>query len=220
MAGNNREVLNEQRSHWEQTYNDNCDMFGLVPSYSAIKAVELFKSEGVKNILELGGGQGRDTIFFAQNGFNVYVLEYSDKGIQAIKDKAQSLGLSQFITAIQHDAREKLPFDNQVFDACYSHMFFCMALTTSELKGVSSEILRVLKPKGITIYTARNTNDAHYGKGIHRGEDMYEVNGFIVHFFSKEKVEYLAHNSEKVSVEEFEEGELPRKLYYVVLKRA
>ena len=65
----------------------------------------------------------------------------------------------------------------------------------------------------------RHTGDAHYRRGIHRGEDMYEIGGFIVHFFSMEKVEHLARGYEIIKIEDFEEGELPRKLFLVVLRK-
>ena len=57
---------------------------------------------------------------------------------------------------------------------------------------ICSQLLRgyrVLKPQGLNLYTVRSTGDPHYRTGIHRGEDMWEIGGFIVHFFSKEKVE-------------------------------
>jgi NAD(P)-dependent dehydrogenase (short-subunit alcohol dehydrogenase family) len=187
-----KEVLDKQHRHWGTTYSKNPDMFGLEPSDPAQKAVEIFKKEGKTKILELGGGQGRDTIFFAQSGFQVYVLDYSETGIEAITQKAQVLGLSQSITPVCHDIRKPLPFKDEFFDGCYSHMLYCMALTNSELEFLSEEIRRILKPRGLNIYTVRHTNDPHYRTGIHRGEDMYEVGGFVVHFFGKEKVKHLA----------------------------
>ena len=48
---------------------------------------------------------------------------------------------------------------------------------------------------------------------------MYEVGGFIVHFFSREKIEHLANGYEIISVDEFEEGDLPRKLFRVTLRK-
>jgi hypothetical protein len=94
-----------------------------------------------------------------------------------------------------------------------------MALSIEELKYLSNEIRRILKPNGLNIYTARNTDDTHYKNGIHRGEDMYEVNGFIVHFFSMEKIKLLSKGYEIIEVEEFEESSLPKKLYRVVIKK-
>jgi len=94
-----------------------------------------------------------------------------------------------------------------------------MALTNAELQFLSDEVRRVLKPGGLNIYMVRHTGDAQYGKGIHRGEDMYEVGGFIVHFFGREKVELLAKGYETVSIDEFEEGSLPRKLFCVTIRK-
>ncbi len=214
-----KEALSKQKQHWESTFSSKPDMFGDSPSEAAIKAAETFKKEGKTNILELGGGQGRDTLFFAQNGFTVHVLDYCQSGIETISKKADAMGLSLRITAKCHDVRKPLPFDDDTFDGCFSHMLYCMALTTQELEFLSSEIRRVLKTGGLNIFTVRHTGDAHYGTGIHRGEDLYEVGGFIVHFFSKEKVKHLAKGYEIIEIDEFEEGNLPRKLFRVTLRK-
>ena len=77
---------------------------------------------------------------------------------------------------------------------------------------------RVLKPGGLNIFTVRHTGDPHCGTGIHRGEEMYEVGGFIVNFFDRTKVDRLAQGYEVLSVDEFEEGAMPRRLYRVTLR--
>lgn len=214
-----RETLNGQGDHWDKTFQNKPDMFGVEPSYAARKAMDMFKEEDKTKVLELGSGQGRDTIFLAQQGLQVYALDYCESGINLMSQKVEDLDLAESITAVCHDVRNPLPFDDESFDACYSHMLFCMALTTAELEYLSEETRRVLKPGGLNIYTVRNTNDVHFGTGIYRGEDMHEVGGFIVHFFSREKVEHLAQGYEMVEVEEFEEGELPKKLFMVVLRK-
>jgi|GEM_PF-264143 len=211
--------LNAQQAHWEKMFSEKIDMFGMEPSYPALKTGDLLKKEGRINLLEIGGGQGRDTIFFANQGFQVNVLDYSKEGLKAIIEKVQESGVSQSISTLQHDIRQPLPFEDESFDCCFSHMLYCMALTTVELEFLSEEIRRVLKPGGLNIYTARNTDDIHYRTGIHRGEDMWEVGGFIVHFLSREKVEHLAKGYDIISVEEFEEGYLPRKLFLVTLRK-
>lgn len=210
--------LDGQGQHWESTFSRKPDMFGAEASAPAWAAVELFKRSGVASILELGGGQGRDTLFFARSGFSIRTLDYSESAVASITDKAAELGLTGAVKTLRHDIRERLPFEDGTFDACYSHMLFCMALTRQQLESLASEVRRVLRPGGLHVYTVRTTEDAHYQTGIHRGENMYEVDGFIVHFFSREMVDHLAKGYEILSVENFDEGKLPRKLYRVTLR--
>lgn len=214
-----KEIFNKQNYHWEDTFASKPQMFGTDPSIAAIKAVEIFNNNGVRKILELGGGQGRDTLYFAQQGFEITVIEYTAAGIQAIEERAQELEVSHLVTTVRHDVRQAFPFEAEHFDACFSHMLYCMALTTLELAFISAETNRVLKAEGIAIYTARNTDDADCGTGIHHGEDIYECGKFIIHFFSKEKVETLAQGFEIIGIDNFEEGALPRKLFFVVQKK-
>lgn len=215
-----KKALSNQRQQWQDTFSEIPEMFGSEPSDPARKTLELLKRKGITKLLELGCGQGRDTIYFVQNGLTVYALDYSALGLEAIDKKAQELGLSHLITTIIHDVRTALPFADETFDACYSHMLFCMALTNSELVFLAQEIRHVLKPDGFNIYTVRHTGDPYCGTGIYRGEDMYEVEDFIVHFFNMEQVQKLAKGYEIVDVDEFEEGPLPRKLFRVTLRKA
>jgi len=129
------------------------------------------------------------------------------------------LELAKSITVNNHDIRKPLPFKDESFDGCFSHMLFCMAFTTKELKNLSNEIHRILKPGGINIFTVRHTGDADYGIGIHRGEDLYENDGFIVRFFSKDKIEKLSSGFKNLDIESFEEGNFPRKLFIVYNKK-
>ena len=98
-------------------------------------------------------------------------------------------------------------------------MLYCMALSNLDLENLNKEIFRILKPGGINIYTARHTDDGDYKNGIHMGEDLYENDGFIVHFFSKDKVNQLAKGFEILDIEKFEEGSFPRKLFKVITKK-
>ena len=214
-----KKILDKQAQHWENYYITNPETFGVSPSAAAIKAAETFNKEGITNILELGAGQGRDALFFAQEGFHIQVLDYSQTGIDNIIKKAKTLGVDKLITGKIHDVRNPFPFTNEKFGGCFSHMLYCMALTTKELKFLSDEIHRVLKNGGVNIYTVRHTGDGDYKNGIHRGEDLYENDGFIVHFFSKEKVKQLSNGFDIVNIENFEEGKFPRKLFRVTLKK-
>ena len=208
--------LDQQSQHWEASFSSKPGMFGHEPSLAAVKSLKFLKG---KNIVELGAGLGRDTIFFAQNSVYVEALDYSKKAIETINEKSKKLNLSHFIKTKVFDVRKKLPFNNNTVDACFSHMLYCMALSNLDLENLNKEIHRILKPGGINIYTVRHTGDGDYKNGIHGGEDLYENEGFIVHFFSKDKVNQLSNGFEILNIEKFEEGSFPRKLFKVITKK-
>ena len=160
-------------------------MFGLEPSIAATKSIKLFKEKNIKNIVELGAGLGRDTIFFANNSINVEALDYSLNAIKLINKKIEKANLFNFVTTKIYDIRKKLPFNDNSVDGFFSHMLYCMALSTKQIKNLNNEICRVLKPNGINIFTVRHNKDGDYKNGIHIGEHLYENDGFIVHFFSR-----------------------------------
>lgn len=69
------------------------------------------------------------------------------------------------------------------------------------------------------MYTARTTDDPDFGVGAHRGEQIYEDEGFLVHFFDRGMVERLAVGFRLLDLTEFEEGQLPRKLFTVTMQK-
>ena len=207
--------LDQQSQYWEISFSNKPEMFGLEPSIAAKIALKLFKEKKISKIIELGAGLGRDSIYFAKNFIFVEALDYSKTSIESITDKSIKLNLTNLIKPKFFDVRKKLPYEDNSIEACFSHMLYCMALSNYDLENLNNEICRVLKPGAINIYTARHTEDGDYKNGIYRGKDLYENDGFIVHFFSKEKINRLSKGFEILNIEKFEEGKFPRKLFIV-----
>jgi cyclopropane fatty-acyl-phospholipid synthase-like methyltransferase len=88
-----QKFLDAQRQQWQDSFLEMPEMFSSEAGHSAHKAAAFFTKEDKINILELGCGQGRDTIFLARKGFNVYALDYSNGRLEAIDKKAQELKL-------------------------------------------------------------------------------------------------------------------------------
>ena len=193
-------------------------MFGLEESEPAKKSLKYFQENNINNIVELGAGLGRDSIFFSQNNISVTSLDYSPSGINIINKKIHEKKIKNISTKL-FDIRQKLPFEDNSIDGCFSHMLYCMALSNEDLINLNNEICRILKPEGLNIYTVRNMQDGDYKNGMHISENMYENDGFIVHFFNKKKVNQLTDGFRNIKIESFEEGKFPRKLYFVVNKK-
>ena len=212
-------ALEGQHARWVRTYATLPDFLGAVASEPAQRAAQRFHTHGVRELLELGPGQGRDSLLFAVAGMRVTAIDFAEDGLDQISHKADMAGLSQAITTLHHDVRRPLPLGDASFDACYAHMLFSMALTTGELERLSAEVRRVLRANGLVVYTVRNTADPHHGSGVAHGDGMFEMSGFIVHFFDRALIDRLAAGFELLEVAEYEEGKLPRRLFGVTMRK-
>ncbi len=220
MLANDHTARDRQQPHWASSYSKTRRLFGEEPSAPAQVAAAQFGAAGVRELLELGAGYGRDTLFFARQGLQVTALDYAEEGLATLQAEAQAAHVADRVQVQRHDVRQPLPFPDQRFDACSAHMSLCMALTTGELVRLVGEVRRVLRPGGLHIYTVRTTDDPHYGKGIRHGDGMYEMGGFIVHFFDRALVEQLATGNDVLEIAEFEEGTLPCRLFRVTMQRS
>jgi len=207
--------LNNQEEYWETNYTNKPKMFGLTPSFAAEEALKVFEKNNISNIVELGAGLGRDTIFFAKNNIKVEALDYSKTAVMSIKKKIKELNLSKLVSAKVFDVRKKLPFKNNSIQGIFSHMLYCMALKNLEVQNLNNEILRVLEKGGINIYTVRNFEDGDYKNGVHIEDESYQNDGFIINFFSKKKIENLLVGFSNMKIDRFNEGDFPRKLFIV-----
>jgi hypothetical protein len=61
-------MLDAQREHWQATFDANPDLYGTGPSEPGTYAVGLLAREQIHDLLELGVGQGRDTLAFRAPG--------------------------------------------------------------------------------------------------------------------------------------------------------
>ncbi|MET9832204.1 class I SAM-dependent methyltransferase [Streptomyces sp. NPDC006385] len=215
MTDDGQDLGGTQRAHWQSTYTAHPAMYGEQPSAPAVHATAVFRAAGVRDVLELGAGHGRDALHFAREGFTVRATDFSATGLEQLRATARRLGVDDRVTTTVHDVRDPLPLPDSSVDAVFAHMLLCMALSTQEIHALTDEIARVLRPGGTFVYTVRHTGDAHYGSGIAHGDDIFEHGGFAVHFFPRHLVDALAEGWTLDEVHSFEEGDLPRRLWRV-----
>jgi SAM-dependent methyltransferase len=138
---------------WNKVYSEDSSFFGEGPSDFAKKCYEYFLQNKVTKILDLGCGQGRDSIFFSLNNLEVYAVDSSvvaTDGIQKFNENNY-----QTINVKCIDVRQGLPFEDNNFDAVYSHMFYNMNFTNEELDFLFQESNRVLKTNGLLYFSVR-----------------------------------------------------------------
>lgn len=199
---------------WDETYKKDASFFGEKPSNFALSCYHHIKDRA-RTILDLGCGQGRDSLFFASKGIKVKALDYSRLAIEQLSKLAKQANLP--IEASVYDITKPLPFNDGMFDAVYSHMLFSMKFSEEQLKFILKETRRVLRNDGFHFFSVRNHNDKFYGKGIRVDDEIYDINGFQIRFFTKEEIENLSEGFRILEIKE--DYEEPVTLYLVTLRK-
>ena len=200
-----------------RVYSSDSSFFGEDPSNFGLDCYEEFKENGVKNVLELGCGHGRDTMFFASNGLDVVAIDSSKVAIDVLSKIITEKNLT--IKPMIYDVSEGIPFDNSFFDAVYSHMFFNMRFTDDQLKYLFNEVNRVLKNGGLNLFSVRSENDAMYKKGTVVEKNIYDINGFQIRFFTKPDLTKISLSNGFEPHKITEAYEEPASLYCVFARK-
>jgi ubiquinone/menaquinone biosynthesis C-methylase UbiE len=136
---------------------------------TVVSAAELFKSASVKNVLDLGCGTGRHSIFLANSGFVVTATDISEHGVTITQKRAQEKGLN--IKVLCHDMR-KIPFDDNTFDAVLCVWTSGHGLLEDMVAHIN-EMVRVTKPNGFIFVDYVSKQDEYYGKGVEIEKDTF-----------------------------------------------
>jgi ubiquinone/menaquinone biosynthesis C-methylase UbiE len=162
------------------------------PSIFVQEAIKYFPSSG--KVLELAGGQGQDSRFLSQNGYEVTCTDRSDFGLEEAQRKTEREGLN--IHFMKVDLAEPLPFSEGQFDVVYAHMglhYFTQEYT----KELFKEIHRVLKSNGIFAGIFNTSKDPEIiENGLEKVENNYyyeKETGLKKRYFSIEETEGYIH---------------------------
>ncbi|MGD7043078.1 class I SAM-dependent methyltransferase [Jeotgalibacillus proteolyticus] len=108
-----------------------------------IKQREIFlnniHNESYSHLLEIGAGTGKDSLFFKEQGLTTFSIDVSSEMIKLCKDKGLNAAVMSFYN---------LDFPNHHFDSIWS-LNCLLHVPKDDIKGVLSEIKRILKPSGL-----------------------------------------------------------------------
>jgi len=90
--------------YYNDKYQNNEFYWGKQPSSLARIFLQKFPPHEGQSLIEIGCGEGRDSIFFARNGYQVRSFDYSIEGVKKATAQASELNLS--IDFFQADVNE------------------------------------------------------------------------------------------------------------------
>lgn len=203
----------DQEKNWDSAFMGNESYFGESPSLFCVRSLDAFRTQGLKIILELGAGQGRDTKYLMDNGMSVIAADFSDVSCSQLRQK-----FGDRITVVKRDLRQGIDFPMESIDGCYAHMLLTMDFRDDELSKLMSDIRKALVPGGLFIFSVRNTNDHDYEMGEKVRDGVWRnPKGFNVRFFSDDEIRDFCDGFEILRMNEFSEGN--KVLYGITLRK-
>ncbi len=154
----------------------------VAESADVLHALEKFAQllpQGAK-VLDIGSGGGRDSRFFAEHGFEVIGIDYSEKMIA---------GAQAIVSGVDYQVMdfENLTFQSNAFDAVWANASL-HHIPKANLLNVLTKIYAILKTEGIFFIKVKCGNDdsirenEKFGKKLRRYFAFYspdELEGLI-----------------------------------------
>jgi SAM-dependent methyltransferase len=164
--------------YWDKRYQAEGKIWGEAPSRTAVYTLELFKKNGVKKLLVLGSGYGRNTRLFSNAGFDVTGVEISPLAWKMAREFDPK-------TRVYNASVLDMPFLQDKYDAIYCfnvlHLF-----RESDRRLFIKQCVDKIKSKGLMFFTVFSEKEASYGKGAKVEENTFESKpGRPVHYFSE-----------------------------------
>ncbi len=215
MKDNSISNYNRDTEYWNTYYAKKPD--NLFPSLFAKSIIEKLEKKGT--LLELGCGNGRDSIFFIENGLQVTAIDASEEAIcklnEMYSDRAEFV-CGDFVCLPQI-------FTNK-FCYCYSR-FSIHAIDKKQEMEVVKNVYRVLKDEGLFLIEVRSVNDEIYGKGVEVAKDSYVYEKHFRRFIRRNELEEelkkvgfeIAYSEEKRGFAPFK-GEDPKVIRIIAKK--
>ena len=172
--------FNRDTDYWNKYYENRQDI--VIPSLFAVEIGKQLNKSG--SLLDLGCGNGRDSIYLYKLGLNVTAVDASDFVIKMLQEKYND-GNICFIC--DDFVCSSMIYTGQ-YDYCYSR-FSLHAINEEQEDQVIANVYRVLKPGGKFFVEVRSINDDLYGKGENVGNDSYIYNGHFRRFIKCEILE-------------------------------
>ncbi len=173
---------------WNEIFKERGKVFDE-PHPEVHGIVKVLKDRGARNILDLGSGTGRHTVYLVRNGFTVYGLDNSPEGTNVTRQWLADEGLTADLRL--RSITEKLPYEDAFFDGVISVQVI-NHFDSATIRKIVQEITRVISKDGLLfIVVATSRSMAKTWEKVEPNTFMPldgAEKGLIHHFFTEEEL--------------------------------
>lgn len=182
------DVVSQLKSFWDSRYKGPEYAYGTEPNDYLVAQMGLIPKGG--RVLCLADGEGRNSVFLAEQGFQVTAVELSHEGIQKAKRLAEQRGVT--VTFIEEDVNA-VEIKPGTWDAIVS---IFLHLPKKLRQALHAKIVAGLTSNGIYIYEAYTLDQLGKGTGGPKeaqvlAEPKAVLDDFstdcVLHFFAGER---------------------------------
>ena len=149
-------------THWnEQWKAESKQNYWLEPDNKVVELAKYLKINKIYDMLDLGCGIGRHTLYFAQEGFNVTALDSSSNALNIVRQKLVALGLNANLLEGDYD-RDLFKAESFDFVLAFNVIYHGYR---QNFQNSIQLVHKWLRPGGLFFFTCPTRKDAKFGNG-------------------------------------------------------
>ena len=154
-----------ENTYWNNFYKkiSEASLSPMPPSQFAAFCCSELRNKGVKTIVDIASGDGRDSIFFAEQGFHVHAFDKSKEAVEFLRNKLKKTPNIEFF---EHDViKNSIPdITEKQFNRAFYARFFIHVLEHSDLKIFLNNLSGGMRPNDYLFVEYRNEKDIDLAK--------------------------------------------------------
>lgn len=193
-------------NYWNNIYSKE-NFFGTGPTKLAKYGNHIIKKHKINNILEVGCGQGRDSIYFSQLKYNVHAFDISPNAIEFVKKIKESMNLRS-LNLFVHDMKKPFNFTSENFDFIYSNLAL-QFFNIKNLEIIFKNIARIMKKDALFLFSTKKEGDKYYQFGNKISEFAFEYKGITRYFYDSDILKKALFNEFEMLEVDYDEHKNP-----------
>jgi tellurite methyltransferase len=178
------------KSIWENQYaKEEKTLWGIYPIDTLVDYVSLVESNG--KVLDLGMGEGRNALYFANKGFETEGIDISETAVNRALSYSHENGLM-----MKAKVSDLISFE--IEESAYSLIILANVLNffkAEEIKQVIDKAKKGLMKGGLLYINAFDIHDPSYERNVSRAERISDHTFYraksdsYIHFFTRKELE-------------------------------